>query len=325
MQYGKLRGIDKPVSRFIVGTMDFRDPAKFNDYFAKLDKAFEYGINTIDTAEGYGMGRSEMAIGQWMKDRGNREQIIITTKCCHPMPWRKRVTWFDMAAGITDSLCRLQTDYIDMILLHRDDPDVPVADIMGWLEKHYKAGQIRAIGVANWQYERIREANEYARANGMPEIVMAEEHYSIAEQIADPFGSGSGSVSGPKFKAAREYFAKENIPIASYSSLSGGFITGRITRELLEKDPDSIDPGVRKAYCHEVNFKRLDRAMELAKEKGVSVAQIGLAYTMSSEMDVYPIIGALNDAEIISSIEAMEMKLTKAEQDWVDCTSDVKP
>ena len=101
MQYGKLRGIDKPVSRFIVGTMDFRDPAKFNDYFAKLDKAFEYGINTIDTAEGYGMGRSEMAIGQWMKDRGNREQIIITTKCCHPMPWRKRVTWFDMAAGIT--------------------------------------------------------------------------------------------------------------------------------------------------------------------------------------------------------------------------------
>ena len=320
MQYGKIRGIDKPVSRFLVGTADFRPPRDFDKYFAKLDKVFDYGINIIDTAEGY--GSSEMAIGQWMKARGNREKVIITTKCCHPSPWRKRVTDYDMASGIANSLAKLQTDYIDVILLHRDDPDVPVEEIMGWLEKHYRAGRIRAIGVANWQYERIKEANDYARANGMPEIVLAEEHYSIAEQIADPFGSGSGSVSGPKYKEARKYFADEQIPIASYSSLSGGFLSGRISRELLEKDPESIDQGVRNAYCHEVNFKRLDRAIELAKEKGITVAQVGLAYTMSSDMDVYPIIGALNDAEIISSIEAMDIKLTKAEQDWVDCTSD---
>jgi len=322
MQYGKLRNLDKPVSRYIMGTMGFTDFKKFDEYFAQLDTAVKYGITTLDTAQGYGRGVSEVAIGQWLRARGNREDIVITTKGCHPLPWRNRVTWYDMSSDLFDSLAKLGTDYIDVYYLHRDDPAVPVSEIMDALASHVRAGRIRAIGVANWQYGRIREANEYARSNGLPEIVMAEEHYSIAEQIADPFRAGSGTISGPKWAEARAYFEAEHMPIASYSTLSGGFITGRITRELVEKQPEAIVEGTRLAYCHEINFKRLDRTAELAREKGVSIAQIGLAYAMSGPLDVYPIIGAANEAEVVSSIEALDLKLTQAERDWIDLSSD---
>lgn len=322
MQYGKLRGLDKPVSRYIMGTMGFTDFKKFDEYFEQLDTAFQYGITTIDTAMGYGRGVCEAAIGQWLKARRCREAVVITTKGCHPLPWRNRVTWYDLSSDLADSLVKLGTDYIDVYYLHRDDPTVPVSEIMDALAAHFKAGRLRAIGVANWQYERIREANDYARSKGLPEIVIAEEHYSIAEQIADPFGRGSGSISGPRYAEARAYFEAEDMPIASYSTLSGGFVTGRITRELVKTRPETIVEGTRKAYCHEVNFRRLDRTAELAREKGVSIAQIGLAYAMSGPLDVYPIIGAANEAEIISSIEALELKLTKAERDWIDLISD---
>jgi len=322
MEFGKIKGIDKPFSRYIIGTMGFRDRDKKEEYFAKLDQALACGINAIDTARGYGMGVSEMLVAQWIKERGNREQVILTTKGCHHNMWRDRCHDFDIHSDLYDSLARCGLDYFDIFYMHRDDPGVPVAEIMDALNKHIDAGHIRAIGVANWQIPRVAEANEYAAKHGMTGIAVVEEHYSIAEQIADPFNKGSGTISGPKWASAREWLAETGMPVASYSVLSGGFVTGRITRETLEREPDSIDPGVKKAYCHEVNFKRLDRTAELAKEKGVSIAQIGLAYSMSGNMDVYPIIGAANEEELRSSLEALELKLTKAECDWIDLTAD---
>jgi len=322
MQYGAVKGVDKKFSRYVMGTMGFRDRKATDEYFERLDKAFEHGITAIDTAQGYGMGVSEMTVGAWMESRGVRDQIVLTTKGCHPNPWRSRVHFYDLCSDLFDSLQKLKTDYIDIYYLHRDDPNTSVAEIMETLNWHYKEGRVKAFGVANWQYERVKEANEYACAHGIPELSIAEEHYSIAEQIADPFRQGSGTVSGPKYAEARKWYAENNIPIASYSTLSGGFLTGRITRELVETNPDAIDNGTRVAYCHEINFKRLDRCEQMAKEKGISIAQVALAYSMSSDMDVYPIIGAANEAEIISSVEALDVKLTKAECDWLDLTTD---
>lgn len=327
MQYGTIKGVDKKVSRFIIGTMDFRDEKGSKEDFARLDKAFEMGINTIDTAQGYGfpnIGASELAIGKWMESRGNREQVVLTTKGCHPNMFRTKVHSYDLSADLFDSLAKMKTDYIDVYYLHRDDIHTTVKELMDTLNWHYREGRIRAFGVANWSYERIREANEYARANGLQPMVVAEEHYSLAEMIEDPFIKGSGTVSGPNYKEARKWFADNDIPIASYSSLSGGFLSGRITRKLFEENPDSINPGTRRAYCYDVNFRRLERAQQMAKEKGCTVAQICLAYTMSGEMDVYPIIGAVNEEEIRSSVEALDIKLTQAECDWLDLTSDEK-
>lgn len=229
---------------------------------------------------------------------------------------------FDLSADLFDSLAKMKTDYIDVYYLHRDDIHTTVAELMDELNWHYKEGRIKAFGAANWSYERIAEANAYARANGLQPMVIAEEHYSIAEQINDPFRQGSGTVSGPKNAKARKWFVENNIPIASYSCLSGGFLSGRVTREQFEADPESVHRGMRHAYCYDINFRRLERVEQLAKEKGCSVAQIALAYTMSGELDVFPIIGARTPEEVQSCVEALDIHLTQAECDWLDLTSD---
>jgi len=327
MQYGSIKGVKKKVSRYIIGTGQFgsTDPKGTPEEFAKLDKAYEMGINTIDTAQGYGypnVGVSEILVGQWIAAHGVREDVVLTTKGCHPNFFRTKVHGFDLSADLFDSLAKMKTDYIDVYYLHRDDPNTPVSEIMDTLYWHYKEGRILSYGVANWSYERIKEANEYAAANGIPPLVIAEEHYSNAEQIKDPFISGSGTISGPKYAEARKWFADNDIAIASYSPLSGGFFSGRVSRELFEKDPESIHGGVRVGYCYDVNFDRLERTEQLAKELGCSVPQVVLAYIMTGELDVYPIIGANNEAEIISCVEALDIKLTKQQRDWIDLTSD---
>lgn len=327
MQYGTIKGVDKKVSRYIMGTMNITDASGNAEDFKRLDDAFEMGINVLDTAQGYGypnIGACELALGKWMESRGNREQIVLTTKGCHPNMWRTRVHSFDLETDLFDSLAKMKTDYIDVYYLHRDDPDTPVSEIMDCLNKHYRAGRIRAFGTANWSYERIREANEYALANGLQPLSISEEHYSVAEQIGDPFIKGSGSISGPKYAAARKWHADNGIPIASYSCLSGGFLTGRITRESFAADPDSVPQSCRIGYCYDVNFTRLERVAQLAKEKGFSIAQIAMAYTMSGEMDVFPIIGVANHAELLSTIEALDIKLSKAECDWIDLSADAR-
>ena len=109
------------------------------------------GGNTVDTANVYG-GRSQRARhrGLWMQARGNRDDIVIISKGCHHNADRKRVTPYDLAADIADSLARLRTDYVDIYMLHRDDPSLPVGPIVEALNEHYAAGRIRAFGGSNW-------------------------------------------------------------------------------------------------------------------------------------------------------------------------------
>jgi len=336
MKYTKIKGIDKECSRFIIGTMTISDPNGPESEFEKLDNAWEQGVNVIDSAFSYGfprIGSTEIALGKWVKSRGlKREDYVITTKCGHPVYFdmnpflaRNTVTPYDMESQLNDSLVKWPTDYVDVLYLHRDDPDVPVAEIIETLNKFKKQGKVRVFGAANWQYDRIKEANDYAEANGLQGFGIVEEHYSLAEMVGDPFRQGSGSLSGPKYIEARKYLAEQGIVCASYSALSGGFCTGRFTREQFEKDPDSVPGGVKIGYCYPDNFTRVERAAELAKYRGLTVPQIAMAYTMASELEVMPIIGAANKDELMSTLSTLEIELTKAECDWIDLTSDEKP
>ena len=333
MQYGKIKGIDKKASRFIIGTMFINDPSGRPEHLERLDDAWEQGVNVLDSAHSYGfpnIGSTEVALGKWLLSRKiNRDDIIITTKCGHPRYFdqepflmRSAVHAFDMESELHDTLTKLHTDYVDVLYLHRDDPETPVSEIIDTFNKFKKQGKVLAFGAANWQYDRIKEANDYAEATGQQGFSIVEEHYSLAEMIGDPFRAGSGSLSGPKYAEARRYLIEKGIPVASYSALSGGFCTGRITREAFRNDPESIPEGVRVGYCVDDNFTRVERAAVLAAEKGVSVAQICMAYTMFGDLDVYPIIGAANHAELESTLAAAGMTLTKAECDWMDLTSD---
>src|SRR5437016_10468483 len=153
MIYGNIPHVDRPIARLVLGSMvcttDDMDLST-----GLLDAYVAAGGNCIDTAHLYNGGKSERALGLWMDQRGNRSEIVVLTKGAHHNADRNRVTEFDIASDLHDSLVRLRTDHADLYLLHRDDPAVPVGEIVEWLDEHRRAGRIRAYGGSNWTHER---------------------------------------------------------------------------------------------------------------------------------------------------------------------------
>lgn len=319
MIYGKVPYVDKPVSRLVHGTimlsMDKKDWS-----FELLDSMYELGVNTFDTAVIYGDG--ERVLGSWIQERGIRDKVVVLTKGAHHNAWRKRVTPFDIMSDVHDSLAKLMTDYIDIYILHRDDPEVPVGPIVDVLNKLHDEGKIGAFGGSNWTHQRIEQANEYAEKHGLIPFSASSPNYGLAEQVDDPWGPGCVSLSGPKEVAAREWYAKTNMPIFAYSSLGRGFFSGLIKSTEPEKAKEIFQRPTIKGYCYPVNFKRLERVEILAKEKGVTVPQIAMAWLMNQPLNVFALVGAYKAEEMKQNIEAMHLKLTQAEIEWLDLQRD---
>lgn len=320
MRTTTVAGVDKPVSRIALGTMILNRREKERS-FQLLDAAAELGVTALDTAHVYAGGESERTIGLWMEARRNRERVVVVTKGCHPNADRKRVTRFDLDADLHDSLARLRTDYVDVYLLHRDDPSVDVGTIVEALDVHRRAGRIRAFGGSNWTVERIRAANAYAVEHGLAGFTATSPNYSLAEQVEDPWGPGCTSLGGAAHAADREYCRATGIGVFAYSSLARGLLSGRITRANFETEQSTLDGACRKAYCHEVNFQRLDRAEALGKKLGLSVPQVGVAFVLNQGMNVIALVGAENRAEIESVARATEIDLSPEDSAWLDLGS----
>jgi aryl-alcohol dehydrogenase-like predicted oxidoreductase len=211
MRYGHLPGIDKPISRLVQGTV-MVNSREMEKSFALLDEVFALGCNTFDTAHVYGQGDNERTVGRWVRERGVRDQVVIIGKGAHHNPDRKRVTPFDITADIHDSLACFQFDHIDLYLLHRDDPDVPVGPIVEVLNEHRAADRIHAFGGSNWTHERIQQAHEYAAAHGLVPFVASSPNFSLAEQVKEPWPD-CVSIGGSKGRAAREWYAAEQMAL----------------------------------------------------------------------------------------------------------------
>lgn len=338
MKYRHLDAIDRDISGLILGTMYLYNGSE-EDGFAYLDMATENGINIFDSAQAY--GDSEITLGKWMKARGNRKDVVIITKGCHPSQWRERVTDFDLQADILDSLAKLQTDYIDIYLIHKDNKDYPVGKLMEVLDANRKAGRILSYGVSNWTCERIAEANEYARTHGLHELDISSPNFTLADYKMAPWGPGNVSIAGPRNAQAREWYRRTQMPVFAFASLARGFFSGRITREMYEEQKaeehdamhlfmgqatkeelaghtPKIDPICFASFCFDENFDRLDRCAELAAKKGCTIPQIALAYIMNAGLNVFPIVGAANAEELQSSAKALDISLTPEEAKYLD-------
>lgn len=321
MLYGEVQGVNKPISRLVLGTMII-NTKELDKSFSLLDAASELGYTALDTAHVYAGGDSERAIGKWMKERGNREDVVIISKGAHPNADRMRVTPYDITSDLHDSLARLKTDYIDIYLLHRDDVSMPVGPIVKVLNEHLRAGKIRAFGGSNWRHERIQQANDYAKEHGLVPFAASSPNYGLAEQVQDPWGPGCVTLSGSDQQKARDWYLENQMPVFSYSSLARGFFSGRITRQNFESMKSILDNACLKAYCHEVNFQRLDRVQILAEEKKKTVPQIALAYLMNQSLNVFGIVGAANRDELKANIESCDLKLSLRELAWLDLKSE---
>ena len=317
MKYGRIAGIEKPISRLMQGTIMTKDSdqEKANDL---LDAVVEMGCNCFDSAHNYGGGGSERALGNWMEARGNRQDIVIMTKGCHQNKERQRVTPEDLDSDLKDSLERLKSDYIDIYVLHRDDPGVPVGPIVETFNKHFTEGKIHAFGGSNWTYQRIAEANEYAEKHGLQPFTVTSPNYSLAVQVESPWGNNCVSISGPQGADARNWYTDHRIPIFAWSSMARGFFSGRWNRENYEGMKGTPDASSVHAYCHEENWQRLDRVTEFARKKGVSVAQMALAWVLKQPMDLYALVGCWNPQEFADCVEALHLELSDREVAWLD-------
>lgn len=329
MLYGSIPHVKKAVSRIVFGTAtpkmfaafrsiygdapDFQD--RLNAAFGLLDDMYAEGVNCFDCSDHYG----EEPLGEWLEARGLHDKVVIFTKGAHHNRWRKRVTDFDILHDVHNSLAKLKTNHLDIYMLHRDDPEVPVGPIVDVLNRCYDEGKIGAFGGSNWTVERIIEANEYAAKHKLQPFTVSSPNFGLADQIDDPWGGGCVTISGPSNKANRQWYAENKIPVFAYSTMARGFFSGLVKSNAPEKAREIMDEPGLKGYAYPENFERLRRCEILAAEKGMSVPQIAMAWIFNQkDLDVYALTAPVQRDMMRMNVAASEIVLSDDECKWLD-------
>jgi len=320
MQYGTIPYVDKKVSRIFFGTA--MPPIMYGkDGSEWFEAALENGINAFDTARNYMY--AEKSVGDWIRKRGHYDDLVLLSKCGHPSNFgRKRVNEKEMRKDLEKSLKLLGVDYIDIYLLHRDDPEVPVGEIVEIFNAMHKEGKIGAFGGSNWTHERIREANAYAKAHGLIPFSVSSPNFGLADQVEDPWGGGCVTISGPANADARSFYKQENMPIIAYSSLGRGFFSGKVKSDDPEGAKKILDGPAFKGYAYPENFERLKRCEELAEKKNTTVTAIATKYIFSRGLNVFAVMSASKTKHLKSNAEALDLDLSEEEADYLDLLRD---
>ncbi len=319
----KIDGIGKSLPPVIIGTAHpviegIRAGAEgktaSEDGFRLLDELWEMGLNMYDCAAIYG----EAELGAYLSERKRREAAVIVTKCAHPSIYRNRVTPFDMESDLYDSLAKLKTDYIDIYLLHRDDPAVPVSEIIETMNRFQREGKICIFGASNWTIERVIEANRFAAENGMNGFSVISPNYGLAHQMQDLWGWGSTTLTGPEHERDRQWCVQHEIPVLAYSGMARGFFSGKFRSDEWEKAGRVLDDFAKKGYYYPENMERLRRAEILAEKYQCPTASIAVSYMFQQDLNVFPIISGSKAEYFRQALDAAELPLTKAEAAWLD-------
>ncbi len=316
MKYKKITDVKEPVSRIVFGTA-IAPMMRRENMFELLDAVFSAGINTFDSARCY--GQAEQSLGDWMEARGNRDKIVILTKGAAPAEGtnESRVTPEAIRADVDESLRRLKTDFIDIYMLHRDNPKVPAGPFVEVLNELREEGKIGIFGGSNWSSKRIDAANEYAYSHDMFGFEVSSPGYSLAEQVQDPWGGGCISISGEKHRREREWYLKEGIEIFAYSGLAHGFFSGKFKSGDSRRASEILDSAAIRGYCCPENLERLRRAEQLAAARNATVPQIALAWVLQQPLQPLVICSASTAGRMLSNVQALEIKLTEKELRWL--------
>ncbi|MDE2994487.1 MAG: aldo/keto reductase [Chloroflexota bacterium] len=303
MRYGRVAGIEQDVSRLVLGTMIYHpDRQSFTN--AVLDYFFELGGNCFDTAFSYRGGFSEPALGNWIRQRNIREQVVVVTKGGH----HASVTPDMIDHELPISLERLRTDYIDLYFLHRDNPAVPVGEFVDMFNRHRAAGRVRAFGGSNWTPARLAEANAYAEHNGLAGFSASSPNFTLAVWNEVPYFN-CVTATDPASKA---WYAEHQFPLFAWSSQAMGFFTGRY-----HPDDRSNDLVVRTWYSDD-NWQRYKRAQELGRRKGVAATQIAVAYVLAQPFPTFALVGPHTIEETRTTALGLSVSLTPEEVAWLN-------
>ena len=318
MKYRFISGIDKPLSALTYGT-PWTAPKEQTrkEAFLSYDLAWEAGFRTFDTAHSYGAG--EETLGLWLADRKHRGEAVLLDKGCNPGQAGSPdvMSAATIRAQVTQSLRRLQTDHVEMYVLHRDDASVPVDGIIEELNRLRQEGKILLFGASNWTFERILAANAYAEAHGLEGFRAVSPAYSLAEYMRDPWG-GSVALSGRSAQPYREWLSKSRIPVFCYSSLARGFLSDKFRTDGDKPIEECIGKGSIMEYDAPENRARLARAEALAIQKGASVSQVCLAWLFRQPFDLFPIVAPGSAEHIADNAAALDLKLSDSECLWLE-------
>lgn len=270
------------------------------------------GGNFFDTARSYGdwdptapRSASERTLGRWLQGQ-DRADFILATKGCEvdfaSGNFALRVTPAELERDLLDSLDSLQVDYVDLYWLHRDDPGVPVAELLDALIAHQHAGRIRYFGCSNWSVERIEEAQRYAQAIGHTGFVACQPMWGLAEPNRQNMQKHGLSVY---YEDGYRGLHEAGMTMIPYSGQSRGVFT-----KLAEKGPEALAEDVTEIYLNAANLRRLAAVQSVARARGVSVNEVVLAYLLCQPNLTVPIIGASSAAQLRDSVRAVELALT---------------
>jgi aryl-alcohol dehydrogenase-like predicted oxidoreductase len=293
----------RDVSRLGIGSMIFA-PERKDLVFDLLDAFRGVGGNLIDSSEVYGGGLSEAAIGMYFAERDCREEWVLLDKGCAS---RERVRPEIIHESIGASLERLGTDYIDIWALHRDDPAVPVGEIVEALNEEKARGRIRAFGGSNWTTARIDEANACAASKGLAGMCLSSPNVCLAIP-KEPFWPDCTHATAED--VARH--AETRVPLFAWSSQGRGFFLDDCGPE------NTSNADLVRVYHSGENFERLARARELARARDVKTIQIALAYVLNLPTPTVALVGPATVEEVASCAEATAIYLSPAEMAWLN-------
>lgn len=324
MNHIYIKGIPQKVSDISFGTATttLEDEQKVHDM---LDHYVAKGGNYIDTARFYGRGsgiqHTEEVLGRWLSKGDNRSKVIIQSKTGNPYMDRNlnmfeeipRVGRTYMYDDILFSRDKLQVDCIDIYLMHRDNPKVPVEEIVDTFEEFIRRGWIKAYGMSNWTLERFIEAYEYAEKMAYQGPSVFSPFFSLVK-LEKPW-----YYRIPPFKEEwLEWFENhKDVNVAAWAAQGRGFFGN-----YPQYDPENADPATRMAVLTEENFARKERVIELAEKKGLRPSQVSLLYVLSQEAETSAIIGPRSKEDIDNVIELTAERLTKEEMDYLTLKTD---
>jgi aryl-alcohol dehydrogenase-like predicted oxidoreductase len=270
--------------------------------FKLLDALMEAGLNAIDTADVYSRwlpghtgGESEAIIGTWLKERRNRDTVIIATKVGMDLgPGKSGLSKAWIKYAVEASLIRLQTDYIDLYQAHKDDEATSLEETLSAFADLIKEGKVRAIGASNYTTHRLKEALETSAKLGLPRYESLQPHYNLVERAT--FEDELGPLC-----------LEENIGVINYYALAAGFLTGKYRSEA--DFANKARGGAVKKYLNPKGLGVLAALDEQAARLQASPAQLALAWLIARPEVTAPIASATNLAQLDELVKASVLKL----------------
>jgi aryl-alcohol dehydrogenase-like predicted oxidoreductase len=270
-----------------------------------LDRFVHLGGNFVDTADSYVGGRSEVLIGQWMRERGNRDSMVVATKVGrhHENPGLGSVS---IVRAVEASLERLQTDHIDLLYFHDDDPGVPLEDSLATVEWLIESGKVRYLAASNFSADRLIEARILS-SSGLPQFVAVQTQYNLMHRA--------------EFESALRIVASaQALAVMPYYALANGFLTGKYrSKDDLNADARSIRAA---AYVNRRGQRVLAALDRVAAVHETTPASIAIAWLLAKRNVVAPVASASRPEQVDALMIAAGIRLTRAQMLELDRVSE---